>query len=924
MKKIFLSILIAIFITSPLQIIAENITVTCGDGAFSEYTPFSSIPTYDYGPDGLVRFHLSLTPDGWLSNNFTSRYYRFSHYASDCESISSNQIPGSIPSGVSHLLIKVIETSPGWYSFEFYNEDTGDLFAGKDSFPPPFSEPVVQVSTFYTFGVSNMYGYYERGVWTPTVPVKDPNFVATKTPVLIVPGILGTEVLKGSETLWADIEKMILPYYSDSFMDPLAFKSDLTPLDYSLQLAGVIRKKTKHINQNEVTLFDYSDGLINELISQGYTEGKDLFTFPYDWRYGVSGKFADGTSVAGQLKGQIDYILTQTDAGKVAGKVDVVAHSMGGLVLKKYVQEYPSDHHIGKAVFVGVPNLGSAKAYKVLMVGDGFGITGLNDQEIKKIGQNMPAIYDLSPSESYNNQIGAALEIVDHSILQGQDKVKELDFNQSQEYLKNNYQSNSQGFINANNIQVVDFENLNLNNFGIDSYNIVGCKIWTLGKMREVNYMGRKSYYGEGLNGDGTVPIASAGSINSPDDKTFYAVEKDHSKMLSLDGSRQKIVNLLIGSSLNVGQSIITKQTVQENPNLCGLKGKLLKMFSPAYFIITDSYGNISTIAEDGSVQNDIPGASYELYGDHKYVFLPTDEGQSYTIKLQGAGDGTFTVYDQTIEGDNIVKTQVFSNLPVSSSLTGQVNFGSEDSETTLLIQQTSASEPITIHPSSILTSSQSQDLTPPISASTISGTLKVNGSYSGEVGVNLSADDVIVADAEDQTSGILNIQYNLDSQGDKIYNESSPVTVSTEGVHTMQFFSTDKAGNNEAPQSISFTIEKPAAQPVSSGGGGVPYYVPPIQPAKPVVTSTESIPQVLGEITETPKHGEGSLILFADHKTIYLIKDGIKRPFLSAQQFLKAGYEFKNVVMAWPGDEPLGLGWPVGWRYGASGWLTF
>ena len=65
MKKLYLSILIAVFITSPLKIQAENIAVTCGEGAFSEYTPFTSIPTYDYGPDGLVRFHITLNPDGW-------------------------------------------------------------------------------------------------------------------------------------------------------------------------------------------------------------------------------------------------------------------------------------------------------------------------------------------------------------------------------------------------------------------------------------------------------------------------------------------------------------------------------------------------------------------------------------------------------------------------------------------------------------------------------------------------------------------------------------------------------------------------------------------------------------------------------------------------------------------------------------------
>ncbi|MFA5990987.1 MAG: hypothetical protein WC794_01930 [Candidatus Doudnabacteria bacterium] len=66
MKKLYLSILIAVFIVSPLKIQAENIVVTCGSGYFSDSSPFTSIPTFDYGPDGLVRFHLSLTPDGWL------------------------------------------------------------------------------------------------------------------------------------------------------------------------------------------------------------------------------------------------------------------------------------------------------------------------------------------------------------------------------------------------------------------------------------------------------------------------------------------------------------------------------------------------------------------------------------------------------------------------------------------------------------------------------------------------------------------------------------------------------------------------------------------------------------------------------------------------------------------------------------------
>ena len=66
----------------------------------------------------------------------------------------------------------------------------------------------------------------------------------------------------------------------------------------------------------------------------------------------------------------------------MAGKVNVVAHSMGGLVLKICARASfrPSCWQGGicwRAKFR------INKAYKVLMIGDGFGITGLNDEEIK-------------------------------------------------------------------------------------------------------------------------------------------------------------------------------------------------------------------------------------------------------------------------------------------------------------------------------------------------------------------------------------------------------------------------------------------------------------------------------------------------------------------------------------------------------------
>lgn len=129
---------------------------------------------------------------------------------------------------------------------------------------------------------------------------------AQKIPVLIVPGIMGTEIFKGDNKLWPNSSEMARPNSSDVFMDPLSYKDDGSPLDASLETGQVVSK--------EFT-FNYTKNLVSDFINdQGYTEGKDLFTFPYDWRKDIQ-------EIANEnLKGQIDYILTQTEAGIAAGR----------------------------------------------------------------------------------------------------------------------------------------------------------------------------------------------------------------------------------------------------------------------------------------------------------------------------------------------------------------------------------------------------------------------------------------------------------------------------------------------------------------------------------------------------------------------------------------------------------------------------
>ncbi len=600
-----------------------------------------------------------------------------------------------------------------------------------------------------------------------------------KNPVLIVPGLMGTEMKNGDELLWANIPRMLIDS-SDSFMDSLAFNPSLTPLNSNLQLTEIIRQKP---------LTDYTNGLIGEFKNQGYIEGQTLFTFPYDWRYGVSAKNADGKTNSDLLAQKIQDIMAQTGSDKV----DVVAHSMGGLIVKKYVMDHSIASHIGKAVFVGVPELGSVKTIKALLLGDNFDISfagfGLSEAEIKKIAANMPAAYDLLPSQQYYDAKGSFVKVVQKGDFTA--TQKELNYQDFQNYMGVDHAFNQQALVNADALHSADFDNFDMRPAGIDVYAINGCKIATLDNIVESRHnttLGSfiSSYDLIKFNdGDNTVPIESSASLPVNSDHAFYSLKTKHSDLLSATGSRQEIVNLISGSNLAVGDGI-TKDSSK-----CGLNGKVISKHSPVNIVASDGNNNQSGVAADGTIVNNIPGAEYEAFGDQGYLYLPTDDGQTYNISMDGMGTGTYTIKTDDIQNNDVVKTQVFSNLPVTADLTGTINLnGSQD---TLTVNQQ------TILPSSVIVGGGGEDVLAPVSVATASA----NGTK-------------VTMNATDADSGVLNIWYKLDGG---VYQKADGalvnILVAGEGAHIVTYFATDKAGNNEQEQVLKFTIDTTAPEAV-------------------------------------------------------------------------------------------------------------
>ncbi len=408
MKKIAICLLLGLVCFSfvPVKsVYAEGVT-PCVEGTLksspiSGNPPVEAIPTLDYSPDGLLQFHFLFKPEGWLLTGHSNNM-GYGHFDSACNFAFSTSPPFTYSSAIPsehRVVARATQVGPNLYNFIGYNEDTNQVIPNAfGALPPPFSgDEIINIgfSSAGNFGSADPIGLNVVAFSTPSAQVKIV-VAPVHVPVLVVPGILGTKIKKGDDTLWPDPARM-LGSPDDRFMDPLQFREDGTPLDTSLTLDGVVDKAG---NTN------YTQRLVDDFLSKHYHINTNLFLFAYDWRKDlryIATQDDDNDPVI-SLKKQIDKIVENGD------KINIIAHSQGGLVVKKLLQDKPEyQSKIDKLIFVGVPNLGAPKVAKALLYGDSMDVKhlgmGLDPEEVKYIAHNMPAVYELLPTQEYFSHV---------------------------------------------------------------------------------------------------------------------------------------------------------------------------------------------------------------------------------------------------------------------------------------------------------------------------------------------------------------------------------------------------------------------------------------------------------------------------------------------------------------------------------------
>ena len=105
-------------------------------------------------------------------------------------------------------------------------------------------------------------------------------------------------------------------------------------------------------------IFHTYDNLMEALMAAGYKEPSllepkgNLFTFPYDWRQ-------DNNLTANLLKQKIQEVKAITGASRV----DIIAHSLGGLVARSYIEGSDYQNDIDQVIFLGTPHRGAVDTY---------------------------------------------------------------------------------------------------------------------------------------------------------------------------------------------------------------------------------------------------------------------------------------------------------------------------------------------------------------------------------------------------------------------------------------------------------------------------------------------------------------------------------------------------------------------------------
>lgn len=498
------------------------------------------------------------------------------------------------------------------------------------------------------------------------------------------------------------------------------------------------------------------DNLWQALKNAGYEEDKNLFALPYQWR------LSNGYT-AESLKQKIQEV--KAISGR--DKVDIIAHSMGGLIARSYIQGTDYQNDIDQLIFLGVPHRGSTKAY-LMWEGGEFGIKR-NDLIMQRI---------LTVEADFNGY-GSLFSYIRNLPMQSvQELLPTYDYLRDKNTMAlriypNNYPANIFLELLNNPFELQKLSSVRMVNILADA-----SASSTIENLRVIN---KEFNNGQWLNGypeNYSLPFTDHGleygsgdtTVPSRSSKDFAGLENiiinsDHASIAT--DAQKKIIKELTGV-----------EPAQEVRLSLFKKFFLVRIFSPADFVITAPDGKrLGKNFLNNQTVNEIAGAFYSGFDtDAEFAVIPDPMDGEYKVELQGTGQGEYELSASLIDDNQQIDKEFSGNIASAEQRDFNITYFSAASENPI-----SELEPV--------------DITPPVI--TINKPIE-NDQY-------LHSDNLVIDyAATDDFSGIATTSVMIDGQ--TIATTTVDLFDYSLGAHSLSILAIDKAGN-QAQVQVNFEI---------------------------------------------------------------------------------------------------------------------
>lgn len=509
---------------------------------------------------------------------------------------------------------------------------------------------------------------YDPNPDTSTTTNEDPVPGTDKDPIVLIPGIMGSQLYSNEKGK----EDLIWPGMGETFTGDLGNSLKITKSLYVKNYDS----DGKPINQNDLKKSDRETGprdtlkaLVNDMCN--YFPDREVYVFNYDWR-------KSNRESALKLEEFIDKIS--------ADKVDIVAHSMGGLVTSLYIASQGKNKFdkVDKIITVGTPYEGAPHVFEAIEQGkilqDGFkdwllGKAGIS----RKIMLGFPGVCELIPSLTYCSQYPMWLrdigedENTDH-VLDADEYRSTIDDELgddnsfaafSLQQAIHSYRPNSYSTSDCNVLLTYD------NSYFILGQNKPTVRDVTLHKVASDEY---KIVGIDYTSGDGTVPFFSsemAGLINTYRYDHQYVFPEEHTLLIS-DYQPIRCIYQILNNEKPDAPHFIEPVSFTEVNIHCPVDVEIGtgddRLCSAADDLsLTSSFGRMDIIGE-----ND----------DEKIICMKS--GTDFDIKITGTDTGTMDFSVRHYSSDNeLLDESYFEDVPITDSTF--INTNADNSEETVL-----------------------------------------------------------------------------------------------------------------------------------------------------------------------------------------------------------------------------------------------